>query len=174
MEPNKSVIKPLSIIGGIIVIIAGIIGYTNMGKTADTTAEQPATSTPSTTPTDTTTDKPAASAPSTPTNTTPTAAETKYKDGTYDAQGNYISPGGAETVGVKLTIKNDIVIDAVFTPEATLPASVNFQGQFAAGYKEFVIGMKLDDINVGKVSGSSLTPKGFNDAVAKIKVEAKA
>ncbi len=157
MEPNKSIAKPLSIIGGIIVIIAGIIGYTNMGKTTtDSTEGQPATSTDASV------------------DTTPTASDTtKYKDGTYEAQGNYVSPGGAETVGVKLTIKNDIVIDSVFTPEAERQISQDMQSQFAAGYKQFVIGKKLDDINVGKVSGSSLTPKGFNDAVAKIKVEAK-
>lgn len=156
MEPSKNIAKPLSIIGGIIVVIAGIIGYTSMDKA-------PAT--------DTTTNEPS---PSTDTTTTPSASSTStYKDGTYDVQGNYVSPGGAETVGVKLTIKGDVVTDAVFTTQATLPGSVNFQNQFAAGYKQYVIGKKLDEVNVGKVSGSSLTPKGFNDAVAKIKVEAK-
>jgi len=95
-----------------------------------------------------------------------------YKDGTYEAQGDYVSPGGPEQVGVKLTLKDGVVTDSTFTKMAERPMSVTFQEQFAAGYKEFVVGKKIDDINISKVSGSSLTPKGFNDALAKIKAEA--
>lgn len=96
-----------------------------------------------------------------------------YKDGTYTAVGDYVSPGGPEQVEVTLTIKDGVVTDSVFKHLAERPISLQMQENFAAGYKEYVIGKKLDEVEVGKVSGSSLTPKGFNDAVAKIKVEAK-
>lgn len=95
-----------------------------------------------------------------------------YKDGTYEAEGDYVSPGGPEQVGLKLTLKDGVVTDSTFTPMAERPMSVNFQGQFAEGYKEFVVGKRLDEINITKVSGSSLTPQGFHDALAKIKAEA--
>lgn len=96
-----------------------------------------------------------------------------YTDGTYTAIGDYVSPGGPEQVEVTLTVKDGVVTDSVFKSLAERPASVQMQSNFAGGYKEYVVGKKLDEIEVGKVSGSSLTPKGFNDAVAKIKAEAK-
>jgi uncharacterized protein with FMN-binding domain len=96
-----------------------------------------------------------------------------YKDGTYSATGNYNSPGGAEELGVTLTIKNDVVVDAVVVSKAFRPESMQYQGKFVANFKSQVIGKKLADLNLTKVSGSSLTPKGFDDAVAKIKVQAQ-
>lgn len=154
MEPSKNnFAKPLTF-AGIIVLIAGIVGFTSMNKgTTSDTVNTPATGSEST--------------------TTATGSSTRYKDGTYTSDGNYISPGGAEKVGVALTIKNDIVVDSVFTIKTERPISMDMQTAFAAGYKQYVIGKKLDDISVGKVSGASLTPKGFNDAVAKIKVQAQ-
>ncbi len=97
-----------------------------------------------------------------------------YKDGVYDVKGDYVSPGGPEEIDVKLTLKNNVVVDSTVTSLAERPKSQMFQGQFVAGYKQYVVGKKLDEINVPKVSGSSLTPKGFNDALNKIKNEAKA
>jgi uncharacterized protein with FMN-binding domain len=158
MEPSKNnLAKPLTF-AGIILLIAGIVGLTSMNKGA---------------PADTT-NTPAAGTESTTTTTpTPTVSTTRYKDGTYTADGNYISPGGAEKVVVALTVKNEIVVDSVLTIKAERPISVDKQTVFAAEYKQYVIGKKLDDISVGKVSGASLTPKGFNDAVEKIKVQAQ-
>lgn len=157
MEPSKNYAKPLTIVG-IIVVIAGILGFTTLGKKADQTPNTSgATSTPTT---------------DTASNTN-TESETKYKDGTYAVTGNYISPGGAETVGVTLKIENDVVVASDFEIQADRPISVEMQKQFSDGYKQFVVGKKLDEVSVGKVSGSSLTPKGFNDAVAKIKVQAQ-
>lgn len=109
--------------------------------------------------------------PETP--TTPVVT-TMYKDGTYSAEGGYTSPGGAEKINVTLVLKDDMIVDAVVKPLATLPASVNWQGKFSAGVKAEVVGKKLSEVTLTKVSGSSLTPKGWNDAVAKIMVQAKA
>lgn len=95
-----------------------------------------------------------------------------YKDGTYSAEGDYTSPGGPEQVGLEVTLADGVITDAIFTPKAERPMSVNFQGQFASGYKEFVIGKKINEVHLTKVSGSSLTPQGFNDALDKIKAEA--
>jgi uncharacterized protein with FMN-binding domain len=68
------------------------------------------------------------------------AQKSAYKDGQYTATGNYISPGGEEQVDVALTLKNGTIEDITFTPKATRPTSVKFQGQFASGYKPLVLG----------------------------------
>jgi len=101
-------------------------------------------------------------------------AASSYKDGTYTQDGAYMSPGGDESIGVKLTIKDGVVVDSEVTPHAERPMSQKFQSIFAENYKQFVVGKKIDDLKLDKVSGSSLSPKGFNDAVEKIKAEAKA
>jgi len=105
---------------------------------------------------------------------TPTSTTSAYKDGTYTATGNYISPGGAEHIDVSLTLKGGVVTASTVTKGAERPISVNMQTMFVNNYKEQVEGKNIDEINLTKVSGSSLTPKGFDDALAKIKAEAKA
>ncbi len=96
-----------------------------------------------------------------------------YQDGVYEMVGEYVSPGGPETVGVTVTLANGVITDANVEVLATRPASVDKQTDFAANYKPMVIGKNIDEVMLTKVSGSSLTPKGFNDALEKIKVEAK-
>jgi uncharacterized protein with FMN-binding domain len=97
-----------------------------------------------------------------------------YKDGVYTATGSYMSPGGPDTVGVTLTIKNDTVTNASVTPGANDKTSEKFQKIFIDNYTPYVVGKNIDSINLTKVSGSSLTSIGFNEALKKIKAEAKA
>jgi hypothetical protein len=96
-----------------------------------------------------------------------------YKDGTYSAVGSYNSPAGTEQVSVSLVLKNNIVTDSTFSATSNSGRSKAYQNEFASGYKAFVIGKNISTINVGKVSGSSLTGTGFNNALAKIKAQAK-
>ena len=96
-----------------------------------------------------------------------------YQNGTYNAEGTYRSPGGTEHVAVQLTVDNDIVTAASVTAQASVPTSEFFQHEFIANFQPQVVGKNLAELNLTKVSGSSLTPKGFNDAVAKIKAQAK-
>lgn len=105
---------------------------------------------------------------------TMTSTIASFKNGVYTVIGNYVSPAGPETIGVTVTLSNGIVTDAVVEPHAIAPISQKLQGEFIAGFKQYVIGKKIDEVNVGKVSGSSLTPKGFNDAIDKIEAQAKA
>lgn len=109
------------------------------------------------------------------TTSTPTVNNivSSYKNGTYQAIGNYSSPGGSENLEVKVTLQNDIIVSAEVTPKATIPASKNFQTIFSENFKQYVVGKKISEIKLDKVSGSSLTPKGFNDALEKIKSSAK-
>lgn len=95
-----------------------------------------------------------------------------YKDGTYSADGSYRSPNGTETVGVQLTLANGTVSEVEITEHPSNPNTRKFQGQFASGIAEQVVGKSLDEIKVSKVAGSSLTSGGFNQAVEEIKAQA--
>lgn len=101
------------------------------------------------------------------------AVMTAYADGVYTATGTYVSPGGPEEIEVTLTLENGIVIESNVVPQAELPISVKLQNDFAANYKEQVVGKSIDDIQLTKIATSSLTPIGFNDAVDKIKQQAQ-
>lgn len=101
------------------------------------------------------------------------AITNKYKDGTYLAEGDYISPGGAESIQVTLTLKDDVITDAKVVSNAFRPNTIEFQNMFIANYKPLVIGKDISTLNLTKVSGSSLTPKGFDDALEKIKSQSR-
>jgi uncharacterized protein with FMN-binding domain len=97
----------------------------------------------------------------------------EYQDGEFSAEGMYTSPGGEESIDVTLTLQGDVIEDATVVSNATRPISVKMQTAFIEGFKDQVIGKKISEVSLTKVSGSSLTPKGFNDAIEKIKTEAK-
>ena len=97
-----------------------------------------------------------------------------YTDGTYDASGSYQSPGGNETIEVELTLADNIVTAVTVTGEGATPDSKRYQGEFISGISAEVVGKNIDEIQVDKVAGSSLTSGGFNDAVEQIKTEATA
>lgn len=97
-----------------------------------------------------------------------------YTDGTYSAEGDYRSPGGAESIGVELTLEGDVVTAVTVTPNATSPNAVRYQGEFVDGIAAEVVGKDIDTLDVSRVAGSSLTSGGFNAAVETIKGEAAA
>ena len=96
-----------------------------------------------------------------------------YKDGTYSADGNYVSPNGTETVGVQLTLVSGTVTDVKITEHPSSPNTRKFQGEFAGGIADQVVGRNIDDLNISKVAGSSLTSGGFNEALERIKSQAR-
>lgn len=100
-------------------------------------------------------------------------SNSSYKDGVYDVVGNYVSPGGPREVGITLTLADGKITDATAKVMAEDATSVRFQNEFADNFKPMVVGKSIDEVELTKVSGSSLTPKGFNDAVLKIQAEAK-
>ncbi|TSD93597.1 FMN-binding protein [Gordonia rubripertincta] len=96
----------------------------------------------------------------------------QYKDGEYTAEGGYLSPGGPQKVGVTVTLSNDVITAVSVDTSQTKGPSVEYQGKFAGGISDVVVGKNINDIDVDKVSGSSLTSGGFNEAIEKIKQEA--
>mgnify|MGYP007062794003 CR=1 FL=1 len=146
-------------IGLAVILIVGAVVAMTQAKDVDDLAEVPVTATP-----DPVTGETVAVASA--------AVDASYKDGVYSTTGNYDSPAGPETIDVTLTIKDGLVEDASVQANATNAVSVKLQGVFVEGYKALVIGKKLSDLSLPKVSGSSLTPKGFNDALDEIRTQA--
>lgn len=97
----------------------------------------------------------------------------EYADGTYTAVGSYQSPNGTETIDVELTLRNNQVADVAVTSHPTNPYTKRFQGEFVDGIHEVVVGKPIDELDVSRVGGSSLTSGGFRDAVEQIKSEAQ-
>ncbi len=97
-----------------------------------------------------------------------------YADGTFAAAGTYRSPEGNEEIQVSLTIKNNVVVDGSIQGMATNPRSIKFQGLFAQGFSQAVVGKSIDSLNLTVVNGSSLTPAGFMNALEQIKTKAVA
>lgn len=96
-----------------------------------------------------------------------------YEDGSYTATGSYASPAGPESVAVTLTVENDVVTGVSVVKNATNATSKQFQELFASGISAQVVGKSLDEIgDYSSVNGSSLTPNGFDSALASIKADA--
>lgn len=154
---NKMIM--VAAIAAVIIIIAAAGGYFFMKDKTSTTVETPAQDSAS----DTNEAMQEESAETSP---------SSYKDGTYEATGSYSYHSGTEEIGVTLTLANGVIEDVEVEQLAKAPTSKTMQADFAANYKSEVVGMNIDDVELGKVSGSSLTPKGFNDALEQIKTEA--
>ncbi len=97
-----------------------------------------------------------------------------YADGTYTADGAYQTPETVEEISVTLTIADGVVTEVEVTGDPQAPESRNYQGQFIDGIADEVVGVALDDLDVSRVAGSSLTSGGFNEAVESIKEQAAA
>ena len=101
------------------------------------------------------------------------SAQSMLKDGTYTAEGDYITHVGQKHVKVTITLKKDIITSADVVDEADDAMSQHFQDSFISGYKPLVIGKDITTVHLSKVAESSLTPNGFNDALAKIEQQAQ-
>lgn len=106
--------------------------------------------------------------------TSSVAGSAAYKDGQYTATGSYVSPGGSERITIQVTLKDGVVAGTAATSGASDPEGQEYQNQFIQGYKKLVVGKPIDSISLSRVSGSSLTSQGFNDALKQIEQQAKA
>ena len=97
-----------------------------------------------------------------------------YADGTYTADGSYQTPETVEQISVTLTLADGVVTEVEVTGDPQAPETEQYQGQFIDGIADEVVGKPIDELNVSRVAGSSLTSGGFNDAVESIKEQAAA
>lgn len=98
-----------------------------------------------------------------------------YKDGTYEGEGSYMSPAGKELVKVSMVVEGGMVKSMDLNVDTENKTSEKYKGLFKAGISELIMGKPLEEIEgFSQVNGSSLTPKGFQQAIETIKSEAKA
>lgn len=103
---------------------------------------------------------------------TPDAPASAGATGTWTETGDYQTPGGRESVTVTLTAKDGSVTAVSVKGSGGTPNSQQYQGAFISGVSGEVVGKPLATLEVGAVSGSSLTGNGFNAAVEKIRADA--
>jgi len=96
--------------------------------------------------------------------------DSDYRDGEYQATGEYGSLPSSITV--KVTLRDKLITDVEVTPHATNETSLDLQKRFAKAVPKVVIGKSIDEVNVGRLAGSSGTPDGFNNAIEQIKEQA--
>lgn len=94
----------------------------------------------------------------------------RYLDGTYTATGQYGNEPSFITVTVRLA--DGVIRQVTVTPHAVNPTSRQLQERFAAEVPRVVVGKPIAEVNVGRLAGSSGTPKGFNAAIRKIRDQA--
>lgn len=97
-----------------------------------------------------------------------------YEDGTYTAEGSYQTPETVEKISVTLTLADGVITDVEVTGDPQAPETERYQGEFIDGIADVVEGVAIDDLDVDRVAGSSLTSGGFNQALDAIKEEAAA
>ena len=102
----------------------------------------------------------------------PASTAAEHATGTWTATGDYRTPGGQESVTVPLTAKGGTVTAVEVTGSGGSPNSQQYQSQCISGISGAVVGRPLATLDVGAVSGSSLTGQGFDAAVDTIRADA--
>lgn len=108
------------------------------------------------------------------TTSAPTIAEVSaYTNGTHTTSVTYMTPKRSTyLMDVTLTLTADTVTNATIVYSQGAEKDPNAQ-RFENAYRAEVIGKKIDDLNLSRVGGASLTTNAFNEAVAKIKTSAQ-
>ena len=145
---------PVAILSGL-ALVGGLAGCSTAAQSTTSTGSDTGTSDSSAVP-----------------DSTAQAGTGGYTDGEYTEKGDYQSPNGNEEVTVTVTLADDVITAVKVVGDGDNPNSKLYQGKFADGIGDVVVGKKIDDIKVDKVAGSSLTSGGFNDAIDAIKADA--
>lgn len=154
--------------------IAGVVGILALaGCSGIAEADTPTvTSTTDTSTSETTTTDSSSSSADSSSSTADSSSD--YEDGSYTAEGSYQTPETVEQIRVTLTLEDGVVTDVEVTGDPQARESQQYQSAFIANIAAEVVGVAIDDLDVDKVAGSSLTSGGFNAAVEDIKAQALA
>jgi uncharacterized protein with FMN-binding domain len=104
--------------------------------------------------------------------TSDSTASGDYADGTYTESGSYQAPSGTEEIEVTVTLVDNVITEVSVEGKARDPQAKQHQGEFIEGIAAEVVGKSIDELDVDKVGGSSLTSKGFTKAINAIKADA--
>jgi len=166
-SPPKTKTNPALMSSIVIAVLAlGAAGVYALNNVAESTTD---TATSGSASTDSTSDTATSGSGS-----TSSKAAVKYKDGTYTETGSYDTPGGTQSITVTAVLTSGTISSVSATGNADGGESEEYQSQFLSGYKSHVLGKSIDSVSLSRVSGSSLTSRGFNSALTKIKADASA
>jgi uncharacterized protein with FMN-binding domain len=97
-----------------------------------------------------------------------------YADGVYDATASYFTPNNTEhVIDVSLTIADGVVAGVEVVYDGSSAKTPN-HSRFDAAVAGDVVGVPLDDVQLSRTGGASLTSEAFNEAVDTIKQDAAA
>jgi len=96
-----------------------------------------------------------------------------YQDGTYITTVNYEIPYGyVEPMEVTLQLENNTIKDVAASFAIVNPVSEGYQQTFLGYVSREVVGRKVDNVSLSRMTGASLTNQAFDAALAEIKAEA--
>lgn len=95
-----------------------------------------------------------------------------YIDGTYTAIASYFTPKRVKhEISATLTVRNDIITSADVQYDGESAKTPSHQG-FDGAYRPLLLGVSVDNLDLSRVGGASLTTTAFNEALADIKSDA--
>ncbi len=159
-----------------VIAILGVGGYVLQSNTVEDSVIAPTeiTTRPeeATRPTETAEVTDAEPAPAT---TAPAPVAETSSEMTYKARGEYLTPARTNhIIDVTLTLENGIVTAADVIYDEGDGFSNPHQQRFDGAYKAQVVGKRLDEINLSRVGGASVTSRSFNEVIADIEAQINA
>jgi hypothetical protein len=152
-----------------VLVIAGVVVIADhLKKESGQALTTPSSSITATTPAPASVPSPASSAPAANTPQPTTAAAS------YTASSNYYVPHGNEQITVHVTLQSGTITDVSIQNSEGDRDSQQYQEDFAAAYKSYVVGKKISGLSLSTVAGASDTTQGFNDALRQISSQAQA
>jgi hypothetical protein len=77
-----------------------------------------------------------------------------------------------ETIAVTVILEDGVITAVEVKGNPQKSESEEYQRQFIGGIADFVVGESIEQIEISRVAGSSLTSGGFNQAIEAIRAEA--
>ena len=89
----------------------------------------------------------------------------------YEAEASYFTPKRTEhDIGVTLELEGTTIVAADVTYDGGAPTTPQHSA-FDGAYASEVIGKNVNDVQLSRVGGASLTSDAFNEAVAEIRAQ---
>lgn len=92
----------------------------------------------------------------------------KYNDGTYTVDTSYTVPNGTvHDMAVTFDVQDDAIVAVSIVFDGNANGSTSSQSRFTRALN--ITGTDIDDVDLSRVGGSSLTTDAFNEAVDTLK-----
>ncbi len=103
------------------------------------------------------------------------AVAAEFTDGTFTSNSTYRVPNGdEEAISVEIVLANNEIVSLEFDVQATNSTSEQWQGRFSPLIEDAVVGEDLEEADVSRLGGASLTSAAFNDLLDDVRAQALA